>query len=150
MEEIAIKWWRSSKPESGEAPRKPSRPEPPAGSGPDPGGGRSPEDERLLDRLAEFAVSRRMTVPAILFLESVKPLSFVGSQALYFFEPMVRALFSVPEYERFAALMERRENIEVLLVKIEERDEMARRAERERKAAERAARDAARKGKDSP
>ena len=90
-----------------------------------------------------------MTVPAILFLESVKPLSFVGSQALYFFEPIVRALFTVPEYERFAVLLERRENIEVLLVKIEERDDKVRRAERERKAAERAARDAAKKGKDS-
>jgi hypothetical protein len=149
LEEIAIKWWRSSKPASGEAPRKPERPGPPSGVGPDRGG-RSPEDERLLDRLAEFAVARRMTVPAILFLESVKPLSFLGSQALYFFEPMVRALFTVPEYERFAALMERRENIEVLLVKIEEKDEKARRAERERKAQERAARDAARKGKGAP
>ena len=89
-----------------------------------------------------------MTVPAILFLESVKPLSFLGSQALYFFEPMVRALFTVPEYDRFAALMERRENIEVLLLKIEEKEETARRVERERKAAERAARDA-RKGKGS-
>lgn len=103
-----------------------------------------------MDRLAEFAVSRRMTVPAILFLESVKPLSFLGSQALYFFEPMVRALFTVPEYERFAALMERRENIEVLLVKIEGKDESMRRAERERKVQERAARDAAKKGKESP
>ena len=103
-----------------------------------------------MDKLAEFAVSRRMTVPAILFLESVKPLSFLGSQALYFFEPMVRALFSVPEYERFAALMERRENIEVLLVKIEGKDESARLVERERKAQERAARDASRKGKGSP
>jgi hypothetical protein len=148
LEEIAIKWWRSSKPASGEAPQKP-RPEPSAGPDSDRGR-RSPEDERLLERLAEFAVSRRMTVPAILFLESVKPLSFLGSQALYFFEPMVRALFTVPEYERFAALMERRENIEVLLVKIEDRDEKMRRAERERKAEERAARDQARKGKDSP
>jgi hypothetical protein len=121
----------------------PRTPSPPAGAA---DARLSPEDERLLDRLAEFAVSRRMTVPAILFLESVKPLSFLGSQALYFFEPMVRALFTVPEYERFAALMERRENIEVLLVKIETKDESARRAEKERKAQERAARDAARKG----
>ena len=89
-----------------------------------------------------------MTVPAILFLESVKPLSFVGSQALYFFEPMVRALFSVPEYERFAALVERRENIELLLVKIEAREEVARRTEREQKAQKRAERDAARKRKE--
>ena len=87
-----------------------------------------------------------MTVPAILFLESVKPLSFIGSQALYFFEPMVRAIFSVPEYERFAALLERRENIEVLLVKIETKDEEERRADRERRNREREER-AARKEK---
>lgn len=90
-----------------------------------------------------------MTVPAILFLESVKPLSFVGSQALYFFEPMVRALFSVPEYERFAALVERRENIELLLVKIESREDTARQVEREQKAQKRAERDAARQRKES-
>jgi hypothetical protein len=84
-----------------------------------------------------------MTVPAIFFLESVKPLSFVGSQALHFFEPMVNAFFQVRDYERFAILMERRENLEVLLVKIEARDDAARheeRAQRERERDERAAR----------
>jgi hypothetical protein len=85
-------------------------------------------------------VRYRMTVPAILFLESVKPLSFIGSQAMYFFEPMVRALFAVPEYERFAAKMERRENIEALLVVIERRDDTERREEQERRKAARAAR----------
>ena len=80
----------------------------------------------------------RMTVPAILFLESVKPLSFVGSQALHFFEPMVTAVFTVPDYERFAALMERRENLETLLVAIERKDEAVRLEERERRDRERA------------
>ncbi len=79
-----------------------------------------------------------MTVPAILLLESVKPLSFIGSQVLYFFEPMVRALFTIPEYERFAAMMERRENIEALLVRIEAKDDAERRSERERRDQERA------------
>ncbi len=82
----------------------------------------------------------RMTVPAILFLESVKPLSFLGSQAMYFFEPMVRALFQVPEYERFAAMMERRENLEALLVAIERQDESERRALKEKRDAKRAER----------
>ena len=90
-----------------------------------------------------------MTVPAILFLESVKPLSFVGSQALYFFEPMVRALFTVPEYERFAALLERRDTLEALLVKIETRDDAERQAERRRRDEKRAAKDAERKRKES-
>jgi hypothetical protein len=111
--------------------------------------GRTPEDEAILDRLAVRVVAMRMTVPAILFLESMKPLSFVGSQAMYFFEPMVRAFFSVPEYERFALLLERRETMEALLVKIEEKDAAARSAEREAKARRRAERDAARNRKET-
>ena len=94
-------------------------------------------------------VALRMTVPAILALESVKPLSFVGSQALYFFEPMVRAFFTVPDYERFAALVERRDTLEALLVKIEQRDEAVRVEEREAKARRRAERDQARNRKES-
>jgi hypothetical protein len=89
-----------------------------------------------------------MTVPAILFLESVKPLSFVGSQAMYFFEPMVRALFPLPEYERLASLMERRESVEELLVRIERRDEEERLTQRERKQRERDERAERRKRKD--
>jgi hypothetical protein len=99
---------------------------------------RTPEDDRLFQRIAEAVVRYRMTVPAILFLESVKPLSFVGSQALHFFEPMVGAIFTVPDYERFAGLMERRENLEALLVAIEQKDESVRLEERERRDRERA------------
>lgn len=100
----------------------------------------SVEDEKLLDRLAELTVRHRMTVPAILLLESVKPLSFLGSQALHFFEPMVRAFFSLPDYDRAAALLERRESIEALLVRIEAQDETVRHDEREANARRREAR----------
>jgi hypothetical protein len=89
-----------------------------------------------------------MTVPAIFFLESVKPLSFVGSQAMHFFEPMVRAIFSVPEYDRLAFLMERRENLEALLVTIEREDAVARREEREARDRARAEKRARAAGKD--
>jgi phenylacetate-coenzyme A ligase PaaK-like adenylate-forming protein len=89
-----------------------------------------------------------MTVPAIFFLESVKPLSFVGSQALHFFEPMVNAFFQVRDYERFSLLMERRENLEVLLVKIEAKDEAARQDEKERRKRDRAERAAKKRGKE--
>ena len=102
-----------------------------------------------LDRIAARVVALRMTVPAILFLESSKPLSFLGSQAMYFFEPMVRAFFSVPEYERFAHLLEKRETMEALLVRIEEKDADARSAEKEAKAKRRAERDAARNRKET-
>jgi hypothetical protein len=89
-----------------------------------------------------MTVRHRMTVPAILFLESVKPLSFLSSQALYFFEPMVRAFFSLPDYDRVAALLERRESLESLLVRIEAKEEASRLKEREEKKRRREARDA--------
>ena len=90
-----------------------------------------------------------MTVPAIFFLESMKPLSFVGSQALHFFEPMVRAFFAVQEYDRFAAMMERRENLEELLVKIEMRDDVERQRESERRERDRAERAERKRRKES-
>jgi hypothetical protein len=82
----------------------------------------SPEkltDDEILDRVAEGVTSRRLSVPAILFLESSKPLSFVGSQFLVFMEPFVKTIFTSASYDRFAALMEDRDNYERLIQKIE-------------------------------
>lgn len=102
--------------------------------------GFGPEDQALFDRIADRIARRRLTVPAVFFLESSKPLSFVGSQALVFFEPFLRSVVSVPAYERFVALMEERENVERLIQSIERRDgelvqedKAARSRERERK-----------------
>jgi hypothetical protein len=86
----------------------------------------SPEDLALLDRLAARVVELRMEVPAILTLEGGKPLSVLAGQAMIFFEPFVQSLFSFPDYRRYAALTERREAIEALIVRIEEHSERAR------------------------
>ena len=83
------------------------------------GDGLLPEDRALLERMARWLAERRLSVPAVLFLESVKPLHFVGSQALIFFEPMVKAVSSGKEYGRFASILESREGVESFLVLIE-------------------------------
>ena len=90
------------------------------------------EDEALLDRLAARVVELHMEVPAILTLEGARPLTFLASQAMLFFEPIARALFRLPDYRRLAALVERRESVERLTAKIEARAEDARRARRAR------------------
>ena len=77
------------------------------------------EDVAFLERLSKFIVERRMAPPALLFLESVKPLNFVGSQAMFFFEPIVKIFVGGEGYTRFATLMERRENLELFLRCIE-------------------------------
>ena len=87
------------------------------------------EDLALLERVAARVVELRLEVPAILTLESVRPLSFVASQAMIFFQPLVQALLRFSDYRRFAALAERREALETLTALIERRAE-ASRAER--------------------
>ncbi len=79
------------------------------------------EERALLERVATRVVELRMEVPALLMLESIKPLSLVAGQALVFFEPMAQGLLGFPDYRRFAALVERREALEALASLIEER-----------------------------
>ena len=95
------------------------------------------EDEALLDRLATRVVELRMDVPAILALESGRPLGFLASQAMVFFEPFARSLFRLPDYRRFATLIERRDTIEKLVTRIETRADDADRERRAAKAKER-------------
>ena len=86
----------------------------------------SDEDRALLDRVATRVVELHMDVPAILALESAKPLTVVASQALVFLEPMIQSLFRFADYRRFTALVERREVMEFLLQRIEAEAERVR------------------------
>ncbi len=78
------------------------------------------EKRETLDRLAEKVIERRLAAPAILFLESSKPLSFLGNQAMVFFQPIVQTIFNFKTYDDIMDLLEDRDNIEYLLKKIEE------------------------------
>ena len=86
----------------------------------------SADDLALLDRLAARVVELRMEVPAILTLESVRPMSVVASQAMIFFEPIVQALFRFSDYRRFSLLIERREVVQTLIERVEAAAERAR------------------------
>jgi hypothetical protein len=93
----------------------------------------TPEDIQLIETIAKAIVVRRMTAPAILFLESSRPLSFLGSQFLYFLEPIVRAFIRGDQYRRVAQLLEDRENVERLMLAIEAAEGDAQERERELK-----------------
>lgn len=83
----------------------------------------SPERQKeLLTKIADQIVKRKMTTPAILFFESVKPLSFVGSQALVFLQPIIQAFLNRREYDEIVLMMEERENVEKLLLEIENQE----------------------------
>ena len=77
------------------------------------------EDVQLLERIAEVIVKRRMAAPAIMFLESIGPMNFLGSQALHFITPIVDCAFNVKEVEQVARLLERRDTVSRLIAIIE-------------------------------
>jgi len=79
----------------------------------------SPEDVALLERVAATVVERGMATPAILFLESVGPMNFLGSQALHFFTPLLEVVFPPRDVERVALLLERRDTLSRLGAMIE-------------------------------
>ena len=79
----------------------------------------APEARALLERLARRVVELRLEVPALLTIETARPLSVLAGQAMLFFEPFVQALFRFAEYRRVAALIERRDALEELARVIE-------------------------------
>ena len=77
------------------------------------------DDLALLERVADAVVKRGMAAPATVFLESLGPMNFLGSQALYFLTPIIEWAFHAKEVEQVARLLERRDTISRLLALIE-------------------------------
>jgi hypothetical protein len=77
----------------------------------------------LINKIAQKVIDYRLSPVAIIFLESSKPLSFLGNQFMIFMQPFYRALFSFREYEEIAAMLEERDNIEALILEIERLEE---------------------------
>ncbi len=84
-----------------------------------------PGDVALLQRLGSIVVRRRMAAPALLLLECVRPLGFLGSQLLHFVRPLATLAFAAGEYERLARLLERRAGIDLLVRAIAEQETKA-------------------------
>lgn len=84
------------------------------------------EERTLLEKVARLVVERRMAAPARIFLESLGPLNFIGSQALHYLSPMAAMVCDAAELDRLAAILERRTSVPVLIRLIEA--EEARRA----------------------
>ncbi|MHC4268816.1 MAG: hypothetical protein ACYSWS_04875 [Planctomycetota bacterium] len=78
-------------------------------------------DIALIKKLADFVIRRNMSVPATMFLESVRPLNFVGSQAMVFFKPIISRFFTSAEYDKLTTILEKREVIDLLIKEIEQK-----------------------------
>lgn len=79
-------------------------------------------DRQLLDELADGIANRRLTPAAVFFLESLKPMGWIGSQVLLFFRPIVAVIWSDPlRWDRAQRILEQRGAIELLLRRLEAR-----------------------------
>ncbi|MDD5582755.1 MAG: hypothetical protein PHS99_06050 [Candidatus Marinimicrobia bacterium] len=75
--------------------------------------------QEIIDKLAHAIVRRGMSVPAVFFMQTFKPMNFIGSQVIVFFGPILESLFPRAEIYEFADFMEERENMELLIERIE-------------------------------
>lgn len=88
---------------------------------------------KLIERYARFIVERRLAAAAIMTIESLRPLNFLGSQLLYAITPFAEVFFDHKEYQEVAALLESREYIDLLIKRIDELDDEMYREEREKR-----------------
>ena len=79
----------------------------------------SVEELDLLERMADRIVRKGMAAPAMLFLESVAPLNFLGSQILHAVTPLLNLACRASEFDRAARLLERRDSFSRLVALIE-------------------------------
>jgi hypothetical protein len=86
----------------------------------------SAEDVEFLEHVAVALVKRGMGAPATMFLESMGPMNFLGSQALHVLSPMIECAFDGKDIERLARLLERRDTISRLIGLIENRTSLQR------------------------
>ena len=77
------------------------------------------EQQQAVARLVRIIQKFGLTTPAILFLESMRPLSFVGSQFMHVMSPAVATLLPVAEWDHLARLLEDRRGLEYIIAKIE-------------------------------
>ncbi|MBX3356378.1 MAG: hypothetical protein KF724_11850 [Phycisphaeraceae bacterium] len=79
----------------------------------------TPAEAEVVDRVLREVVRRKMTMPASIFLESVRPMTYLGSQAMHFFSPFMSVLIEPVAYKLFSSFMEKRGAAEYLINRME-------------------------------
>jgi len=85
-----------------------------------PGHEYSEEDKKVVDKLANFLVKRRLTAPAIFIIKSSAPINMIVNQFLVFMKPFATFVFKPEEYARFTEILEHRNSPDFIIERIEE------------------------------
>ncbi len=79
----------------------------------------TPEQRELVDKLVREVIRRRLVAPALVTLEMSRPLNFLSSQTLHFFNPMITAVTNSITSTHLADMLEHRGSIEYLIQELE-------------------------------
>lgn len=79
----------------------------------------TPEQAAAVHTICDEIVRRHMVTPALLFLEMARPLNFVGSQVMHFFNPFVGVFVDTGGYDAFASFLEQRGSIDYICRRLE-------------------------------
>ncbi len=75
----------------------------------------------VVARIADEVVRRGMTAPALLALESFRPLNAIGANAMHALTPFVQVVADPMAFSTLAELLERRGSVEAICLAIEDR-----------------------------
>lgn len=80
----------------------------------------TPEQRAIIDRLCRQVVARGLSVPTLIFLESVRPLNYISAQTLQFFAPILSVVADRRACDDLAEFLEHRGSVDFLCRRIEE------------------------------
>jgi len=90
----------------------------------------STDDRSLMEEAAQGVVKRRLSVPAMMFLETVSPMNTLASSMLHMITPIWGMVLSADRIKQLARLLEERDAIPELIKIIDEAEETRRAEER--------------------
>jgi len=83
--------------------------------------------DRVIERVARIIAERRLETPAVLLLESNRPLTFLAGQGLLLALPLLGSFIPPADLEAMSRVLDSEDSLELLIRRIEdlarERDE---------------------------
>ena len=86
-------------------------------AGPD---GASDDANEFMERAVERVVAMKLQVPVLLFLECMKPFTFLAEQSLILIGPLLWPLLAPGRLDALCAFLAEPSNVEKLIARIEE------------------------------
>jgi hypothetical protein len=80
----------------------------------------TPEQQQVIDAWCRRIIERGLTLPAILFLESSRPLGPLAAQSMLFLQPWFELVLDRRQLQLLTAFLERRGSFDYLCSRLEE------------------------------